>query len=185
MIIYHTCSLTNCSTGIGSARYHRIAIRSNARLAPFHRITSDALTECDIGEEVSQVPIYILVFHLFHTISLDLSHFWKIAFLLFQALIKPYRLLVSLVGCFISCSARIAGDTQTHKHTHTHTRTPSTVTLAAQACRELIEQEDGNQMKRPHPIKIPYPKVNYHTQMKLPTQIPYHSHALSKLNSLN
>ena len=58
---YTFTPLTNCSTGIGSIRCHRIAIQGNARLTPLHRTTSDALMEHDTGEEVSQVLDLIIL----------------------------------------------------------------------------------------------------------------------------
>ena len=48
------------------------------------------------------------------------------------------KLLVSLNGRRIACSARTHGDRRTDRQTDRQTDKPSTVTLAAHACRGLI-----------------------------------------------
>ena len=45
------------------------------------------------------------------------------------------KLLVSLIGRLVACSARIVIDKQTDKQTHR----PNTVTLAAHVCRGLMK----------------------------------------------
>ena len=66
----------------------------------------------------------------FHAISLERSHFSKIATLLNFLALVALKLLVSLISRLVVCSARIVVDRQTHKTT--------TVTLAAHARRGLI-----------------------------------------------
>ena len=68
----------------------------------------------------------------FHAISLEHSHFNKIA-TLFPALVA-LNLLVSLISRLVACSARIVADKQRDRQTHRTT----TVTLAAHARRGLI-----------------------------------------------
>ena len=79
----------------------------------------------------------MLIMHIgflacFHAISLERSHFSKIASL-FHALVA-LKMLVSLISHLVACSPRIVVDKQTDRHTHRTT----TVTLAAHARRGLM-----------------------------------------------
>ena len=58
-------------------------------------------------------------------------------FFIFQILVV-LKLLVSLIGHPMACTARIAVVSHTHTHTHTHTHKPSTITLNVHVYRGLM-----------------------------------------------
>ena len=68
----------------------------------------------------------------FHAIT-ECSRYTKIAFKKNEASVAMNP-LVSLFRCLVALGNRRT-DRHTHTHTHTHTHEPSTVTLAAHACR--------------------------------------------------
>ena len=73
----------------------------------------------------------MLIMHIGH-ISRTQS-FQENRHIIFHALVA-LKLLVSLISRLVACSARIVVDRQTNRQTHR----PTTVTLAAHACRGLI-----------------------------------------------
>ena len=81
--------------------------------------------------------MYNCFFACFHTIFPESSRLGENAF--FHAFII-LKLLVSLIGCPIACSATIAMDRQTDRHTHTHIHRPNTVTLAAHAHQWVLDK---------------------------------------------
>ena len=116
-------------------------------------------------EQVNQVEVrqhdcaYCFFFCLFHAIFPERSRFRKNDHFYFQAVVV-LKLLVSLMGHLVACSARIAGDKRTDKHTHR----PSTVTLAAHARQGLIKYRNNNSAL-PSVIKTHVSKLYFNSQV--------------------